>query len=80
MALVIHELITNSIKYGALSTLGRSMSPPNRSATEFWLRWRERDGPAVRLPERRGFGSVIVERTVSFDLQGRPKLASLRRL
>jgi light-regulated signal transduction histidine kinase (bacteriophytochrome) len=74
MALVIHELITNSIKYGALSKVGTVHVTAEPVSDGVWLRWRERDGPAVRLPERRGFGSVIVERTVSFDLQGKTEI------
>jgi light-regulated signal transduction histidine kinase (bacteriophytochrome)/CheY-like chemotaxis protein len=70
MALVIHELITNSIKYGALSTVGMVYVAAESVSEGLWLRWRERGGPTVQPPERRGFGSVIVERTVSFDLQG----------
>jgi light-regulated signal transduction histidine kinase (bacteriophytochrome) len=71
MALVIHELITNSIKYGALSTVGTVRVTLESAGDGLWLRWRERGGPAVREPERRGFGSVIVERTVEFDLHGK---------
>jgi two-component sensor histidine kinase/CheY-like chemotaxis protein len=71
MALVIHELITNSIKYGALSTIGTVRIASESAGDGLWLRWRERGGPTVREPERRGFGSVIVERTVEFDLHGK---------
>jgi light-regulated signal transduction histidine kinase (bacteriophytochrome) len=71
MALVIHELITNSIKYGALSTAGTVRVISESASDGLWLRWRERGGPTVREPERRGFGSVIVERTVDFDLHGK---------
>jgi CheY-like chemotaxis protein len=71
MALVIHELITNSIKYGALSTLGTVHVAAEPVSDGLWLRWRERGGPVVRAPERRGFGSVIVKRTVDFDLHGK---------
>ncbi len=71
MALVIHELATNSAKYGALSTHGAvhvTLDPQDDGG--LFIRWRERGGPAVMPPERRGFGSAIVERTVPFDLQG----------
>ena len=71
MALVIHELITNSIKYGALSTVGTVYVIAEPVSDGLWLRWRERGGPTVREPERRGFGSVVVERTVDFDLHGK---------
>jgi two-component sensor histidine kinase len=71
MALVIHELITNSIKHGALSTVGTVRVASESASNGLWLRWRERGGPTVREPERPGFGSVIVERTVEFDLHGK---------
>jgi light-regulated signal transduction histidine kinase (bacteriophytochrome) len=72
MALVVHELVTNSVKYGALSTVGRIHVTIEPTAGEgVWVRWREKGGPKVAAPERRGFGSVIVERTVPFDLQGK---------
>jgi light-regulated signal transduction histidine kinase (bacteriophytochrome) len=74
MALVIHELITNSIKYGALSTVGTVYVTAEPVSDGLWLRWRERGGPTVQAPERRGFGSVIVERTVGFDLQGKTEI------
>jgi light-regulated signal transduction histidine kinase (bacteriophytochrome)/CheY-like chemotaxis protein len=74
MALVIHELITNSIKYGALSTVGTVYVTAEPASDGLWLRWRERGGPTVQAPERRGFGSVIVERTVDFDLQGKTEI------
>jgi CheY-like chemotaxis protein len=74
MALVIHELITNSIKYGALSTVGTVHVAAEPASDGLWLRWRERGGPPVQSPERRGFGSVIVERTVVFDLQGKTEI------
>lgn len=71
LALVIHELMTNSVKYGALSSGGKIDvtvdTVPNGGV---FIRWRERGGPAVQAPKRRGFGSVIVERTVPYDLEG----------
>ena len=75
MALVVHELVTNSVKHGALSTIGRiHVTVEAIDGEGVWLRWRERGGPAVRAPQRRGFGSVIVERTVPFDLQGKAEI------
>lgn len=71
LALVIHEMMTNSAKYGALSGGGRidvTIEPVAGFGVS--LRWRERGGPAVQAPTRRGFGSVIMERTVPFDLEG----------
>jgi light-regulated signal transduction histidine kinase (bacteriophytochrome) len=71
MALIVHELVTNSSKYGALSDSGRvevSLSLPFTGGLLF--KWVEKGGPLVRAPTRRGFGSVIIERVVPFDLQG----------
>jgi light-regulated signal transduction histidine kinase (bacteriophytochrome) len=71
LALVVHEMMTNSVKYGALSSGGKievTIEPTVGNGVS--IRWRERGGPAVQAPKRRGFGSVIVERTVPFDLEG----------
>ncbi|MGF7155333.1 HWE histidine kinase domain-containing protein [Novosphingobium gossypii] len=72
LALVIHELMTNSCKYGALAdshgqvtvTLSRS----DDGALE--IDWREEGGPPVKEPTRRGFGSTIIERTIPHELNG----------
>ncbi|WP_010186563.1 HWE histidine kinase domain-containing protein [Sphingomonas sp. PAMC 26605] len=71
MALVVHELVTNSCKYGALSTAGRiEVTTRVVEGEGVYLEWKEVGGPAVTAPTRRGFGSTILERTVPFDLQG----------
>lgn len=72
MALVIHELATNAVKYGALSADGGELKvdwswEPGADCT---LAWCEAGGPPVRPPSRRGFGSLLVERSVPFDLGG----------
>jgi light-regulated signal transduction histidine kinase (bacteriophytochrome)/CheY-like chemotaxis protein len=71
VALIVHELVTNSSKYGALSDSGRvevTLSVVPGEGLRF--KWREMGGPVVSVPTRRGFGSVIIERVVPFDLQG----------
>lgn len=73
LALVIHELATNSLKYGALSsetgTLDVSTSIPGES--EFDLIWIERGGPELEdRPNPDGFGSRLVHRTISVQLGG----------
>jgi len=71
MALVVHELVTNSMKYGALSDSGSvQVVVEYREGDGLFVTWRETGGPAVRPPTRIGFGSVIIERTIPFDLQG----------
>jgi light-regulated signal transduction histidine kinase (bacteriophytochrome) len=69
-ALIIHELVTNSAKYGALSGSGRVDVFLDLTPDGLDFKWREIDGPPVKPPTRRGFGSVIIERVVPFDLQG----------
>ncbi|MGF1552968.1 MAG: HWE histidine kinase domain-containing protein [Paracoccaceae bacterium] len=73
LALVVHELTTNAAKYGALSD--RHGAVDVRFAIEpdgaLAIDWRERGGPPVRgVPNRRGFGTTIIERSVPFELQG----------
>jgi PAS domain S-box-containing protein len=64
-ALVIHELATNALKYGALSTAAGRVSIEGKidrlnGGGTFRFVWRETGGPAVTKPTRRGFGSVIL--------------------
>jgi light-regulated signal transduction histidine kinase (bacteriophytochrome)/CheY-like chemotaxis protein len=71
LALVIHELVTNCAKYGSLSGSGVvEVSMDYTFANGLVVRWRESGGPVVKTPTRRGFGSVIIERVIPFDLQG----------
>jgi light-regulated signal transduction histidine kinase (bacteriophytochrome)/CheY-like chemotaxis protein len=78
VALIVHELVTNSSKYGALSDSGRvevTLSVVPGEGLQF--KWRELGGPVVSVPTRRGFGSVIIERVVPFDLQGTARVSYL---
>jgi len=71
LALVVHELMTNAAKYGALSDSGTVVvSWKLDGAGDLALVWREEGGPAVMAPTRRGFGSTIIEQSVPFDLGG----------
>jgi two-component sensor histidine kinase len=72
LALVIHELATNSLKYGALSsdtgTLDVSCAP---HPTEVVIVWTERGGPPVKAPsDQGGFGSKLINRAVAAQLGG----------
>lgn len=74
-ALVIHELGTNASKYGALSIpTGRVeiVWSITRIDEELWmlLKWQESGGPAVKPPEDRGFGSMLIERSIAYELGG----------
>jgi two-component sensor histidine kinase len=73
LALVIHELATNSLKYGALSSGTGTLDVATKTPTETELEliWIERGGPAVTAPpEANGFGSKLVHRSVSKQLGG----------
>ena len=72
VALVIHELMTNSAKYGALSTLaGKVVVDWSLDAdSSLRLRWEEKNGPLVHEPARRGFGTTLIDRSIPFDLKG----------
>jgi len=72
IAMALQELATNAAKYGALSTpLGRLGIHWTREGHDVALRWEERDGPAVAPPLRRGFGSRLIERSLSAELGGK---------
>lgn len=71
MALVIHELATNSLKYGALS-VEAGMLDISGSATEHEviLIWTERNGPPVAEPTDEGYGSKLLRRSIAGHLGG----------
>ena len=72
LALVLHELITNSVKYGALSALsGRLRVKWDVEADALQLLWEERGGPPVNKPESRGFGTRSVIASIESQLGGR---------
>ena len=75
LALVLHELVTNATKYGALSVPTGMVDikwdcPFSSDGPVLRFEWRESGGPAVTSPKRRGFGSVLIERTLSADFGG----------
>jgi len=80
LAMALHELATNAVKYGALSnkigivevswTVENGAAPPRLN-----LRWVERGGPPVKAPSRRGFGSRLIERSLAQDLDGHVEIA-----
>jgi two-component sensor histidine kinase len=72
LALIVHELATNSIKYGALSTAtGRIDVSHTEHDSEVVIIWTERGGPAVVASKGpAGFGSQLVTRSISSQLGG----------
>jgi two-component system, chemotaxis family, CheB/CheR fusion protein len=79
LSLVLHELGTNALKYGALST-------PQGSVRIAWAKvdeagtpslrftWEERGGPPVVPPTDDGFGSQLILRAAEYDLAGRAQM------
>lgn len=79
MALVMHEMVTNAAKYGALSTEAGRLSITWRLDGDgaLALTWEEHGGPEVQTPSRRGFGSTIIEHSVPHELDGQAKIEYL---
>lgn len=76
LALVLHEMVTNSAKHGALSG-GRGaihVGLVNRGDGALVMDWREEGGPPVRPPIRRGFGTTVIERSIPYELGGEAEL------
>jgi two-component sensor histidine kinase len=79
LSMVLHELATNAVKYGALSSAvgpgadrldrGSRSRPPRLVLT-----WTETGGPPVRPPTRRGFGSRLIERGLAAELSGEARI------
>jgi two-component sensor histidine kinase len=71
LALVIHELATNSLKYGSLSVANGTLDVSGTIDGEFVvLAWTEQGGPEVVAPNDSGYGSMMLERTMSGRLGG----------
>jgi light-regulated signal transduction histidine kinase (bacteriophytochrome) len=75
VALVMHEMITNSAKYGALSDQRGRVDVRTSITAEgnLIIQWSEHGGPLVALPKRRGFGSTVID-SIRHDLQGEVEL------
>jgi signal transduction histidine kinase/DNA-binding response OmpR family regulator len=64
-AMMLHELGTNSAKYGALSRPDGTVSISwTVSDDSLCLDWKERGGPPIKVPVGRGFGTTLIEQTV----------------
>ena len=68
VGLALHELAANAAKYGALSVPDGHVDIRWRHGEDeegIELSWAESDGPSVRVPDHRGFGSLVVEKNLS---------------
>jgi two-component sensor histidine kinase len=75
LAIALHELATNAVKYGAFSIDSGKIEinwteMTDSRGSRLVLRWRELDGPPVRPPARKGFGSWVLERGLAHELGG----------
>ncbi len=72
VALALHEVVTNSAKYGALSVPEGcvKLTTQFNDHGDLVLHWEDVNGPPVKPPAHRGFGTVIIEKTVAFELGG----------
>lgn len=72
ISLIMHELATNSAKYGALSTdAGRLIVSWTRDTETLQLTWEEKNGPRINAaPDNKGFGSKLTDTTARLSLKG----------
>ena len=77
LSMAFHELATNAAKHGALSypdgrvAISWRLAAPDGNPPRLELRWQESGGPAVLPdPERRGFGSSVIQATIARQLGG----------
>jgi two-component system CheB/CheR fusion protein len=80
LRMVIHELATNAVKYGALTnTKGRvrlswQIEQTGDQQRQVRLHWEERGGPVVKAPEQTGFGDRMIKTACEYDLGGEARL------
>jgi two-component sensor histidine kinase/type II secretory pathway pseudopilin PulG len=74
MAMVLHELATNATKYGALSSPEGRVEIAWRLSEDdpphLKLSWTETGGPPVARPQAKGFGTTLLERSITHELGG----------
>jgi PAS domain S-box-containing protein len=75
LGIAFNELATNAVKYGALSNATGSILiewtiETALAGKRLLLSWKEKDGPPVKPPAHKGFGSRVIERGLAHELEG----------
>ncbi len=78
LGMVFHELVTNAAKYGALSVSAGRISidwelTRDQGGGSLRIDWQERGGPSRKFPFHRGFGSRLIEQSITKELGGQFK-------
>jgi two-component system CheB/CheR fusion protein len=82
IAMAIHELASNAAKYGALSTTSGRLAVLSEIGGDagggsLTVSWTESGGPVVQPPTRRGFGTTLIERALTHELDAKVERAFL---
>jgi two-component sensor histidine kinase len=81
VAMVLHELVTNAAKYGALSTSNGKVSVRwdrrlnGNPEPELLIEWKEYGGPLAAIPAREGYGTSVIRNLIPYELGGTVDLA-----
>jgi two-component sensor histidine kinase len=78
LAMILNELCTNAVKYGALSNAGGCVAISavvNASNERFGFTWTETGGPSVQRPTRQSFGTRLIEQGFVGELRGKAQLS-----
>ena len=80
LRLMMHELATNAVKFGAFSTkagtvhLSWQIEHTDDHQRLVRVRWEERGGPTVKAPKQPGFGARLIKTACEYDLEGEAQL------
>jgi two-component sensor histidine kinase len=75
LTMALHELQTNALKYGSLSSSAGSVDLfwkliDSSTGSRLWMQWVERDGPVAHPPEQQGFGTRLITSATARALGG----------